>query len=68
MIPLHIPPLKLKDAITFPTEDYVSKLEDYFSRNFKKGNVIFTSDGRNAIYHALKTIKILKEKKVYFIW
>lgn len=56
MIPLHIPPLKLKDAITFKRDDYASKLKDYFSKNFKKDNVVFTSDGRNAIYFALKTI------------
>jgi dTDP-4-amino-4,6-dideoxygalactose transaminase len=64
MIPLHLPPLKLKDAITSPTEDYASKLKDYFSRNFKKDNVVFTSDGRNAIYLALKTIGLKRNDEI----
>lgn len=64
MIPLHIPPLKLKDTITFPTEDYVSKLKYYFSQNFKKDNVIFTSDGRNAIFLALKTIGLKRNDEI----
>jgi dTDP-4-amino-4,6-dideoxygalactose transaminase len=64
MIPLHIPPLKLKDAITLPTEDYVSKLKEYFSKNFKKDSVVFTSDGRNAIYLALKTIGLKRNDEI----
>lgn len=64
MIPLHIPPLKLKDAITSPTEDYASKLKDYFSRNLKKDSVVFTSDGRNAIYLALKTIGLKRNDEI----
>ena len=64
MIPLHIPPLKLKDAITFPAGDYVSKLKDYFSRNLKKDSVVFTSDGRNAIYLALKTIGLKRKDEI----
>jgi perosamine synthetase len=64
MIPLHTPPLKLKEAITFPTENYITKLKDYFSKNFKKDNVIFTSDGRNAIHLALKTIGLKRNDEI----
>ena len=64
MIPLHIPPLRLKETIAFPNEDYVAKLKDLFCKTFEKENVLFTSDGRNAINLALRRMKLKKEDKI----
>ena len=64
MIPLHIPPLKLTETIAFPNEDYVAKLKDLFCKTFEKENVLFTSDGRNAINLALRKMKLRKEDEI----
>ena len=64
MIPLHIPPLKLSETIAFPSEDYIAKLKDLFCKTFEKENVLFTSDGRNAIYLALNAIGLKTNDKI----
>ena len=64
MIPLHVPPLRLKETIAFPNDDYVAKLKDLFCKNFEKENVLFTSDGRNAIHLALQIMKLKKKDEI----
>lgn len=64
MIPLHASPLRLIETIAVPTEDYVAKLKDLFCKTFEKENVIFTSDGRNAIYLALKNIGLKRTEEI----
>lgn len=56
MIPLHASLLKLKELLSFPEDNYVDIISDYFSRKFDKNNTILTYDGRNAIHLALETI------------
>lgn len=58
MIPLHAPSLETKDIIGFSGGDYKSRLQDHFLMSLKKDNSVLTSDGRNAIYLALKTIDL----------
>jgi len=64
VIPLHASPLRLIETIAVPTEDYVAKLKDLFCKTFEKENVIFTSDGRNAIYLALKNIGLKRTEEI----
>lgn len=64
MIPLHVPPITLKEIMAFPREDYVSKLEDLLRANFNKENAVFTTNGRNAIYLALRTMKLKRDDEV----
>ena len=54
MIPLHAPALNLKNLFAIPDDNYILKLQEYFTKTFNKKNAIFTSDGRNAINLALK--------------
>ena len=64
MIPLHVPPLRLKETIAFPNENYVAKLKDLFCKTFEKENIVFTSDGRNAIHLALRIMKLKKGDEI----
>ncbi|MFC1864230.1 DegT/DnrJ/EryC1/StrS family aminotransferase [Chloroflexota bacterium] len=64
MIPLHTTPLKFKEIFTFPKEDYVVKLKDLIRANFGKEHIVFTADGRNAIYLALKTMNLREEDEI----
>jgi len=64
MIPLHQPPLKLKEALSIPKDDYVSKLKDVFRTKFNKKNVVFTADARNAIYLALRAMGLREQDEV----
>jgi len=64
VIPLHVLPLRLKEVLSFPQEDYISKLKDLLGKSFGKKQVIFTSDGRNAIYLALKMMRLNRSDEV----
>jgi len=64
MIPLHILPLSLKEALSYPKEDYISQLRELLCRTFNKQDVVFTSDGRNAIYLALRVMGLKKNDEV----
>lgn len=64
MIPLHMSPLSLKEALSYPKGDYISQLGELFCRTFNKQDVVFTSDGRNAIYLALKVMKLNRNDEV----
>lgn len=64
MIPLHIPPLRLREILAVPGEDYIVKVKDFFRRNLGKENVILTVDGRNAIKLALETIQLQREDEI----
>lgn len=64
MIPIHAPLLKMRELIFLPEDDYIYKLSDYFSKTFNKSNVVFTSDGRNAIRVALKAMGLKARDEV----
>ncbi len=64
MIPLHQTPLKLKEALAFPKDDYLSKLKDAFLTKFHKQYTVFTADARNAIYLALQAMRLRAQDEV----
>lgn len=64
MIPLHVPAIDLKELLAFPREDYVSKLENVFRTSFGKENILFTASARNAIYLALRMMKLERDNEV----
>ena len=64
MIPLHAPILNLRELVTFPKEDYVAKLKKLLATTFDKEGVLFTTSGRNAIYLALKAMKLNPDDEV----
>jgi len=64
MIPLHILPLSLKEALSYPKEDYISQLRELLCQTSNKQDVVFTSDGRNAIYLALKVMGLKNNDEV----
>ena len=59
-----MPSLELRDLIAIPREDYITKLKESFSKSLEKDEVLFTSEGRNAIYLALKTMDLKKKDEV----
>ncbi len=64
MIPLHQTPLRLREALAFPKDDYISKLKDTFQTKFNKQYAVLTADARNAIYLALKAMKLRPQDEV----
>lgn len=64
MIPLYVSSIKLKEAFTLPREDYTIKLKNFIQANFGKKHVLFTVDGRNAIYLALKLAGMNKDDEI----
>ncbi len=64
MIPLHVPPITLKEIMSFPAEDYISKLKDLLRAQFNKKTILFTANGRNSIYLALKMMRLQREDEV----
>lgn len=64
MIPLHVPPLTLKEASSLPKEDYINKFNDLLREYFGKETVILTGDARNSIYIALKIMNLKKEDEI----
>lgn len=64
MIPLHVPQLGFKDLLFSPKEDYISILREQFDKNLGKNEVVFTSDGRNALYLALKLINLKRNDEI----
>lgn len=64
MIPLMTSSLTVKEVLSFPREDYISKLADLLGKTFDKSYIRFTSDARNAIRLALKIMKLSSEDEV----
>lgn len=64
MIPLHATVINTRDLLALPREDYVIKLEDMMRKSFNKESVLFTASGRNAIYLALRMMKLERNNEV----
>jgi len=64
MIPLHVPQLSLNEILYSPEEDYINLLEERLCRNHKKTEAVFTGDGRNALFLALKTLNLARTDEI----
>ena len=64
MIPLHVPPLQLRETTSFPKEDFISQLKNLLKDQFDKENVVFTADARNSLYLALKMMHLDKKDTI----
>jgi len=64
MIPIHAPILKMREIFALPEDNFLCRIEDFFSSSVNKNNIILTNDGRNAIYLALKTLGLKARDEV----
>jgi len=64
MIPLHVPPLSIRETLAFPREDYATKLEDQLRDNLNKRGAVLTATGRDAIRLALRSLSLERHDKV----
>lgn len=64
MIPLHVPHMRLKEILSSPKEDYINILKGHLCTNHKKTEALFTGDGRNALFLALKTMNLAKTDEI----
>jgi dTDP-4-amino-4,6-dideoxygalactose transaminase len=64
LIPLHYPALEYQDLFSYANENYQKKIQDYFSTTYGKKNILFTGDGRTALFSCLKNMGVKKDDEI----